>query len=257
MRSISLRLHSESWAMSEVQETQKRISLRSLEPKMRFDGHVTSVELYGAFVDIGAERDGLVHISRIQEGRVNRVADALNVGDAVTVWVRGIDVERGRVDLTMIEPPERSIEDLRPEQVVTGTVTKLVPYGAFVDIGVGRDGLVHISEMAEGHTRTPGEVVHVGDEIQVRVVSVDERKRRIELSLLNTAGEAEELPVVEVEPEEGQDLTPMELAWRNALERRGMSVEVSTHDKGRRKRRSEVRRQQAAIIARTLNSKKE
>jgi len=240
--------------MSETQEVREPLSLSSLKPKMKFEGRVTTIELFGAFVDIGAERDGLVHISQISESRINRVADALKVGDVVTVWVKGVDAEQRRVDLTMVEPPERTMGELEPDQVLTGTVTKLAPFGAFVDIGVGRDGLVHISEMAEGHTNDPSEVVHVGDEVQVRVVKVNRNKNRIELSLRDIPGEEEEVP-----PEEGaegaESLTAMELAWRNAMERQGTSLKVSTHEKGQRKRKADIRRQQAAIIAETLRSK--
>jgi len=241
--------------MAEETTEGKRLALSDLAPKRKLEGRVTSVELFGAFVDIGAEREGLVHISQISEKRVNRVADALHKGDEVTVWVRGVDAETGRIDLTMIEPPERTIDDLQPDQIVTGTVTKLAPYGAFVDIGVGRDGLIHISEMSKGHTNTPSEVVNVGDEVQVRVVQVNRRRRRIELSLLGIPGEGDE-----IEPGAGgeeEPMTAMASALQEAMARHGMSLKVPTQRKGRRKPRSEIRRQQAAIIARTLRSKAE
>jgi small subunit ribosomal protein S1 len=241
--------------MAEAEQTNERVSLGSLSPKMKFEGEVKSIELFGAFVDIGAEKDGLVHISQISQERVNRVADVLKEGDQVTVWVKGVDPVQGRIDLTMVEPPERTIDELEPEQILTGKVTKLAPYGAFVDIGVGRDGLVHISEMSESHTNTPSEVVHVGDEIQVRVVKVNRRRRRIELSLLNISnGESGE----QLEPEgEEESMTAMESAWQAAMKRQGMSIDVPSQASGRRKRKSEIRRQQAAIIARTLRSKEE
>jgi ribosomal protein S1 len=239
--------------MAETLEQTERVSLADLEPKMRFEGQVKAVELYGAFVDFGAERDGLVHISQISEETVNRVADVLNEGDEVTVWVRQVDPEQGRVALTMIEPPEHTIDELEPEQVLTGTVTKLVPYGAFVDIGVEREGLIHISEMSDGFVGKPSDVTEVGAEIKVRVVKVNPRRRRIELSLLNLDGEEEE-PIPEEEDEE-ESLTAMGLALQNAMEEQGMSIEVPKRQKGRRRRKSDIRRQQASIIARTLNSK--
>jgi small subunit ribosomal protein S1 len=242
--------------MSETEQAQEPLALSDLKPKMRFEGHVTGIELFGAFVDIGAQRDGLVHISQISESRINRVTDAVQVGDAVTVWVKGVDAEAGRVDLTMVEPPERSMDELEPEQVLTGKVTKLAAFGAFVDIGVGRDGLVHISEMAEGHTNAPSEVVKVGDEVQVRVVSVNQKKNRIELSMRDMPSERPEAAPDEEGAAESEDaLTAMELAWRNAMERQGTSLKVSTHEKGQRKRRADIRRQQAAIIAQTLRAK--
>jgi ribosomal protein S1 len=245
--------------MSEAVENMERVAVADLEPKMHFDGHVTRVELYGAFVDFGAERDGLVHISQISEERVNRVADALSEGDEVSVWVQDVDKERGRVRLTMVEPPELTIEELEPNQLVKGTVTKLVPYGAFVDIGVDRDGLIHVSEMSDGFVSKPSDVLSVGSELEVRVVKVDQRKRRIELSLLELPGEQEPGPAFgdEDDEEEGETMTAMELAWRSAMERQGMSIKVPTNKKGRRRRKADIRREQASIIARTLQSKKE
>jgi ribosomal protein S1 len=222
---------------------------------MKFEGEVKAVELYGAFVDFGAERDGLVHISQISEETVSRVADVLKEGDKVTVWVRQVDPAQGRVALTMIEPPERTIGELEPDQVLTGTVTKLVPYGAFVDIGVEREGLIHISEMSEGFVGKPSDVMEVGSEIEVRVIKVNQKRRRIELSLLNLSGDEEE-PVLEEEDEE-ESLTAMGLALQNAMERQGMSIEVPARRKGRRRRKADIRREQASIIARTLNTKKD
>jgi ribosomal protein S1 len=245
--------------MSEAIENMERVAVADLEPKMRFGGRVTRVELYGAFVDFGAERDGLVHISQISEERVNRVADALSEGDEVSVWVQDVDKERGRVRLTMVEPPELTIGELEPNQLVKGTVTKLVPYGAFVDIGVDRDGLIHVSEMSDGFVSKPSDVLSVGSELEVRVVKVDQQKRRIELSLLEMPGQEEPEPEFEDDDdeEEGDTMTAMELAWRSAMERQGMSIKVPTNKRGRRRRKADIRREQASIIARTLQSKKE
>jgi small subunit ribosomal protein S1 len=207
---------------------------------------VTNVELYGAFVDIGAERDGLVHVSQISRERVNRVADVLNKGDKITVWVQHVEPEQGRISLTMVEPPERTLDELKPDQVLTGTVTRVVPYGAFVDVGVGRDGLVHISEMAEGHIGRPEDVARVGDEVEVKVLAVNRQRRRIELSMVGVSDS--DVGSVDEETEE-PPMTAMELAWRQAMEREG--VEVPTDAKGPQ-RKSRNRRQQAEIIARTL-----
>lgn len=239
--------------MAEV-GTSERLDLIDLKPKMRLEGTVTKIELFGAFVDVGAEKDGLVHVSQLRKERINRVADVLHEGEAVSVWVQRVDPEQGRISLTMIEPPERTMGDLKPDQVITGTVTKLAPYGAFVDIGVERDGLVHISEMAEGRIERPDDAAKVGDEIEVRVIQVNHQKRRIELSMLGVAEK-----VVEVdEDEEGEStLTAMEVAWQTAMNREGMSLNVSTHKKGRQRRRSDIRRQQASIIARTLKDHSE
>jgi small subunit ribosomal protein S1 len=235
-------------------KSSERLDLIDLKPKMRFEGQVTRVELFGAFVDIGAQRDGLVHVSQISEERVNRVADVLKEGDPVTVWVQRVDPEQGRISLTMIEPPERTLAELKPDQVLTGKVTKLAPYGAFVDIGVERDGLVHISEMSEEHIARPGDVAQVGDEVEVRVVSINRQRRRIELSMVGLPGEEQE--VLEDDEQEAP-MTAMELAWQNAMQREGVALDVNTHKRGRRRRKSDIRREQASIIARTLGSQEE
>lgn len=234
------------------ESTKERLDLIDLRPKMKFEGKVTNIELFGAFVDVGAEKDGLIHISQLSDKRVNRVADVLNQGDAVTVWVQRVDPAQGRLSLTMVEPPERTIDELKPEQVLQGKVTKLAPYGVFVDIGVERDGLVHISEMSEDHIARPGDVVQAGDEIEVRVVKVNHKQRRIELSMIGLRGDEGESF-----EEEGEEtaLTAMELAWQNAMKREGISVEIPSGKRGRR-RKDRSRRQQADIIARTLQSQK-
>jgi ribosomal protein S1 len=236
-------------------KSSERLDIIDLQPKMKFEGHVTRIELFGAFVDIGAERDGLVHVSQISEQRVNRVADVLKDGDPVTVWVQRVDPEQGRISLTMIEPPERTLAELKADQVITGKVTKLAPYGAFVDIGVERDGLVHISEMSEDHIDRPGDVAQVGDEVEVRVVSINRQRRRIELSMVGLPGEAAEAP--EDDDDQEAPLTAMELAWQNAMQREGVTLDVTTHKQGRRRRKADIRREQASIIARTLSSQEE
>lgn len=235
------------------EETTQKLALNDLAPKMRLEGTVTKIELFGAFVDVGAERDGLVHISQISPERVNRVTDVLKEGDQVTVWVQQVDPEQGRISLTMIEPPERTMADLEQGQVLTGTVTKLTPYGVFVNVGVGRDGLVHISEMSEDRVERPSDMVKVGQEIEVRVLNVNQRNRRIELSMKGIHDAENQMP----EEEQGEEasMTAMEIAWQDALRREGVMLKPSSKQGHRHK--SEVRRQQAAIIARTLKTQKE
>lgn len=222
--------------------------IRELRPKIKLQGQISRIELFGAFVDIGVGQDGLVHISQLREGRVNRVTDVVSEGDEVAVWVIKVDPERGRISLTMIEPPERTIEDLEPGTVLSGKVTRLTRYGAFVDIGVERNGLVHVSEMAEGYVKDPGEYVSVGDRVDVRVVSVDLRKRQIELSM-------KDLPVEELEEAEevGQKVpTAVELALKEAMSQ----SDQESMERPRRKRRKAVDDERAEILARTLRISK-
>jgi transcriptional accessory protein Tex/SPT6 len=224
-------------------------NIRELRPKLKLQGKVVQVELFGAFVDVGVGQEGLVHISQLREGRVNRVADVVSEGDEVTVWVQRVDLGRGRISLTMIEPPEHSLEDLEPDMVLTGKVTRLARYGAFVDIGVGRDGLVHVSEMAQGYVKDPSEYVSAGEEIKVRVVSVDLRKNQIELSMTDLPSD---------EPEEGEEEdeeapTAIEVALKEAM----TQSEQKTGQKSRRKRRKEIDDERAAALARTLRVSKD
>jgi small subunit ribosomal protein S1 len=196
----------------EIEETGPS-SIHDLKPKMRLAGTVTRVELFGAFVDVGAGTDGLVHISQLKTERVNRVSEVVNEGDQVTVWVLNVDPGNNRIDLTMIEPAAVDWEEMRAGQVYTGTIKRVERYGAFVDIGATRDGLVHVSEITSDYIQDPKDYVRVGDEVQVKVLKVDHRRRRIELSMKALedhleADEEEEAP--EAAP------TAMELAWRQA-----------------------------------------
>lgn len=226
--------------------------IRELRPKMKLRGKVTRVELFGAFVDIGVGLDGLVHISQLQEGRVNRVADVVSEGDEVTVWVQKVKPQQGRISLTMIEPPERTLEDLQAGMVLTGKVARLERYGAFVDIGVERDGLVHVSEIAQSYVKDPAEYLSVGEKVEVRVLSVDRRKGQIELSMKDLPSREPEEP--EEEEEEEEPASVIELAMKEAMTQ---SSQKATQ-KSRRKRKRTVDDERAGILSRTLRvSKKE
>jgi small subunit ribosomal protein S1 len=179
----------------EIEETGPA-SIHELRKKMRLRGTVTKTELFGAFVDVGVGVDGLVHISQLRSERVNRVSEVVNDGD----------------ELTMIEPPAVDWDELRAGQVFTGTVKRVEPYGAFVDLGATRDGLVHVSEITTDYIQDPKEYVRVGDEVQVKVLKVDSRRRRIELSM--KALEDHLAEAVDEGLEEAP--TTMELAWRQA-----------------------------------------
>jgi small subunit ribosomal protein S1 len=218
-------------------------TIGELQRKMRLTGTVTRVELFGAFVDIGVGDEGLVHISQLSSERVNRVSEVVNEGDQVTVWVLNVDTRKKRIDLTMVEPPAVDWDELRPGQVFTGTVKRVERYGAFVDIGATRDGLVHVSEITSDYIQDPKDYVKVGDEAQVKVLKIDRRRRRIELSM-----KAMEEHLVEEEEEELDEApTAMELAWRQA-----QSAEEEARGEERRKK---ARQQSEAddIYSRTLS----
>jgi len=221
--------------------------LEDLKPKMKLTGQVKKVELFGAFVDVGVERDGLVHISALSTSRVNQVADVVKEGDAVTVWVRKVDPPAGRLDLTLIEPMAVEWEELKPRQVYSGKVTKLEKFGAFVDIGAERPGLVHISELASYRVDEVSEIVKVGEAVQVKVLSVDPRKKQIKLSIKAL----EEFDSDEAEAEEAP-LTAMQAALQRA-----QAAQANTRLRVDRKVVAQKARQtQEDILSRTLANKR-
>jgi ribosomal protein S1 len=196
---------------------EKPRTIADLRPKMRLEGVVRETQLYGAVVDIGLEYDGMVHISQLSTQRVNRVSDVAQPGDSVIVWVTEVSTQKGRIGLSMVEPPRVDWGELAEGQVYTGTVTRLERYGAFVDIGAGRAGLLHVREMSAGYVRDPSELVKMGEEVEVRILKVDRRKRRIDLSMMGIADQ-----IIEEEPEEGEvdERTAMEIALQQAQAQR-------------------------------------
>ncbi|EIV93570.1 30S ribosomal protein S1 [Frankia sp. QA3] len=160
-------------------------------------GVVSSIVNFGAFVDLGGV-DGLVHVSELSWKHIDHPSEVVEVGQEVTVEVLDVDLDRERVSLSLKatqEDPWRQFARTHAiGQVVPGRVTKLVPFGAFVRVDEGIEGLVHISELAERHVEIPEQVVNVGDEILVKVIDIDLDRRRISLSL-KQANEASGLAV--------------------------------------------------------------
>ena len=144
-------------------------SIGDLKRKTKLSGSVKRVELYGAFVDLGLGTDGILHISQIGQDRVNRVSDVLQVGQAVDVWVDRVNPSQNQIILTMVEPIGVEWGDLEENQVYTGKVMRLEAFGAFVDIGAEKEGLVHISELSHDYVKHPSEAVRVGDEVSVKL----------------------------------------------------------------------------------------
>jgi len=229
------------------------VRLEDLRPKMRLTGTVKKVELFGAFVDVGAGRDGLVHISQLRPERVNNVADVVKEGEQVTVWVKKVDVANGRLDLTLIEPLAVEWSELKRGQVYTGKVTKTEKFGAFVDIGAERPGLVHISEMAAHRVADVNEVVKTGDEVRVQVIGVDPRKKQIKLSI-KAAEAAERQTEAEESEETVEDLTAMQVAFRRAQQTAGRRRTGS--DVGGQRRKPKDRGVQEDLLNRTLASRR-
>jgi ribosomal protein S1 len=202
-----------------------RASIADLEAGLEIQGVVKSVTDFGAFVDLGVGPQGLVHISQLARRRVNQVSDVVKVGDEVTVWVKKVDKKRGRISLTMVKPPTRQLKDLKPDTVVSGLVTRIEPYGVFLDIGTGRDGMIHVSELTEGYIGSPNDVLSVGDKIEAKVINVDRKARKVDLSTKDfieapQASAPAPEPMAE-EPVENEAPVPtaMELAFQAALDR--------------------------------------
>ncbi len=149
-------------------------------------GVVSSIVNFGAFVDLGGV-DGLVHVSELSWKHIDHPSEVVEVGQDVTIEVLDVDLDRERVSLslkaTQEDPWRQFARTHQLGQVVPGRVTKLVPFGAFVRVEEGIEGLVHISELAERHVEIPEQVVNVGDEIMVKVIDIDLERRRISLSL--------------------------------------------------------------------------
>ncbi len=194
--------------LEEDRKQERQEILSKLVKGMILPGTVSSIVDFGAFVDLGGI-DGLVHISELSWSHVNHPSEVVSVGDKVEVQVLDVDLERERISLglkqTQEDPWKQLVQGFEVGQIVTGKVTKLVPFGAFVEIGEGVEGLVHISEMARGHVEKAEDVVAVGQEVQVKVMEIDTERRRISLSIRAANEELgiEDAIPVEEEAEEG------------------------------------------------------
>ena len=190
-----------------LEETQSEFRNEFLESLQKGEiraGVVSSIVNFGAFVDLGGV-DGLVHVSELSWKHIDHPSEVVEVGDEVEVEVLDVDMDRERVSLslkaTQEDPWHLFAREHAVGEVVDGEVTKLVPFGAFVKVADGIEGLVHISELAERHVEVPEAVVNVGDKIDVKVIDIDTVRRRISLSLKQAmAGTSVEEDVEEAEP---------------------------------------------------------
>jgi ribosomal protein S1 len=213
----------------------------ALEPKTKVSGKILKTTLAGALVDIGQDVPGVIHISQLQKDAVNKVEDVVKEGDEVEVWVRR--VRKDRIELTMIEPLAYEWKEIQPDLIVKGKVVRLESYGAFVDFGAERPGLIHVSEITHGYLKTAAEALKEGEEVEAKVLDVNRRKRQIRLSMKALQAQA----VEEFQPEREErkpkgkrkdrkqdtshemdmesevsnepQLTAMQIAWQEALEK--------------------------------------
>jgi transcriptional accessory protein Tex/SPT6 len=234
--------------VDKTETTHAPASLADLTPGQKLTGHVSKVELFGAFVDVGVGQLGLVHISKLQRGKVNRVEDQVKKGDQVEVWVEKVDPDSSRLELTMVKPQSMQWKDIRPGMSLQGEVVRIEKFGAFVDIGAGRPGLVHVSEMRDDFVPDPNQLVSPGDKVDVTVLEVDSQKKQIRLTMKTTAI-AEELS--SDEPEEIIP-TAMEFALRQALDGGEPKSEKQEPPKGKK---AAKRHEMEDILSRTLEHK--
>jgi small subunit ribosomal protein S1 len=168
----------------ERKEVRQQI-LDRLQPGLVVEGQISNIVDFGAFVDLDGI-DGLIHISELSWSHVNHPSEILAIGDTVKVKVLDIDRDRQRISLglkqTQEDPWQRIVDTYSVNDELEGKVTKVVTFGAFVEILDGVEGLVHISELVAHHVESPREIVHPGDEIRVRILEIDSERRRLSLS---------------------------------------------------------------------------
>ncbi len=176
--------------LEEAQKEQRGDFLANLKPGERRRGTVSSVVNFGAFVDLGG-MDGLVHVSELSWKHVDHPSSVVQVGDEITVEVLDVDLDKERISLslkaTQTDPWQEFADSHEVGQLVYGRITKLVPFGGFVQVGDGIEGLVHISEMAAHHVDLPEQVVTPGEELWVKIIDIDLQRRRISLSIKQAA----------------------------------------------------------------------
>ena len=243
-------------------------STTALEPKTKLSGKILKTTLAGALVEVGQNIPGVIHISQLSKDPVNKVEDVVKEGQMVDVWVRR--VKKDRIELTMIEPLALEWKEIEPDMIVKGKVVRLEPYGAFVDIGAERPGMVHVSELAHGYVKTPNEIVKEGDEVEAKVLDVNRKKKQIKLSMKALEREIEEFKpakkenkkgnkrgpkkeAVEAAPQEEEkepELTAMQIAWQEALHKAKAEKAYQV-----KRAKSKISREQEDLLERTMKKR--
>jgi small subunit ribosomal protein S1 len=208
-------------------EDRERI-LDRLQPGQVVEGTISNIVDFGAFVDLDGI-DGLIHISELSWSHVNHPSEILSIGDTVSVKVLDIDRDRQRISLglkqTQEDPWQRVVDTYNIGDELEGTVTKVVTFGAFVEILDGVEGLVHISELAQHHVENPREIIQPGDPVRVKILEIDSERRRLSLSIKRVEGQV--LPVRPIVPPANGDAADLD----NVPEL-GLSEDVFAADDG-------------------------
>ena len=230
--------------LEEERKEQRQQILDRLQPGLIIEGQISNIVDFGAFVDLDGI-DGLIHISELSWSHVNHPTEILNIGDTVQVKVLDIDRDRQRISLglkqTQEDPWQRVMDTYSIGDELEGAVTKVVAFGAFVEILDGVEGLVHISELAAHHVENPREVVSPGDEVKVKILEIDSERRRLSLSVKRVEGQ--ELPIRSLEGDAGDldDMPELDLSedvFTEPPAAPSRSTETAeTRRRGRRRRR--------------------
>jgi small subunit ribosomal protein S1 len=244
--------------LEQTQSESRTSFLNQLQRGQVRTGVVSSIVNFGAFVDLGGV-DGLVHVSELSWKHIDHPGEVVAVGDEVTVEVLEVDFERERVSLslkaTQEDPWQAFARTHTINQVVPGEVTKLVPFGAFIRVFDGIEGLVHISELAERHVEIPEQVVQVGDQLFVKIIDIDLERRRISLSL-KQANEGHDVEIEAFDPSQyGMQARYDERG--NFIYPEGFDPETQEWRPGYESQREEWERQYAEAQARFVAHKKQ
>jgi small subunit ribosomal protein S1 len=192
--------------LEESQSEGRKKFLESLQKGERRKGTVSSIVNFGAFIDLGGV-DGLVHVSELSWKHVDHPSEVVQVGQEVEVEVLDVELERERVSLSLKATQEDPWKEFERRysagEIIDGQVTKLVPFGAFVRVAPGIEGLVHISEISDQHVDSPESVLSVGDEVRVKVIEVEVARRRVSLSMRQVGGALPTPRETEIEEEAG------------------------------------------------------
>ncbi|HAF62534.1 MAG TPA: hypothetical protein DCK95_09430 [Anaerolineaceae bacterium] len=247
----------------------------NLVRKMHLKGKVLKTSTAGAIVDIGVEQPALLHVSQIitpDNLPLKRVSDALQEGQEVDVWVRTVRTDR--IEVTMKEPFKVEWRDLEKDKVVKGKVVELEKFGAYVDIGAEKPGLVHISELTHGYVKSASDVVNVGDEVEVKILDFNRRKRQIKLSMRALEPELDAIEGVTITPARQprkskkskpagekkepnapiiNEPTAMEIALRAAMDKSDEEIPLAHSNKA--KKDKGLSDEQEDILKRTLGSR--
>jgi small subunit ribosomal protein S1 len=233
----------------------------TLRPGAAVTGTVTHVTLYGAIIDMGDGQSGLLHLSQMGNADFRNVEDVITAGQTYEAYVLKVDPKTNHVVLTTVKPPELPWDAIKIGETYKGKVVRLEKFGAFVDIGAERPGMVHISEMTNSYVKSPEDVVKVGDEVDARVMKVNRKKRQIDLSMKPGKSEVQEAYQQAAQVQESSEPVPtaMEMALRRARamseSSKGASREYSnTPTRKPRREREDRDMEQDDMIRRTLRS---